>query len=97
VAAEQEVRAQPKQPSQRQLGGYANAFPDLLTFHDAATVVEQKLFVMFLEHRSREAGSEGKGASVSSRVGSLKDSKLDLGGVTLEKTRGKWNACQPRR
>jgi hydroxylamine dehydrogenase len=33
--------------------GYANAFPDLLSFHDAATVIEQKLFVMFLEHRMR--------------------------------------------
>ncbi len=32
---------------------YANAFPDLLTFHDAPTVVEQKLFVMFLKHRMR--------------------------------------------
>jgi len=32
---------------------YANAFPDLLTFHDAPTVIEQKLFVMFLEHRMR--------------------------------------------
>jgi len=32
---------------------YAYAFPDLLTFHDAPTVVEQKLFVMFLEHRMR--------------------------------------------
>jgi hydroxylamine dehydrogenase len=31
----------------------AYPFPDLLTFHDAATVVEQKLFVMFLEHRMR--------------------------------------------
>ena len=30
---------------------YASAFPDLLTFHDAPTPVEQKLFVMFLEHR----------------------------------------------
>jgi hypothetical protein len=29
------------------------AFPDLLTFHDAPTVIEQKLFVMFLEHRMR--------------------------------------------
>ena len=27
---------------------YAYSFPDLLTFHDAPTVVEQKLFVMFL-------------------------------------------------
>ena len=33
--------------------GYANAFPDLLTFHDAPTVIEQKLFVMFLKHRMR--------------------------------------------
>jgi hypothetical protein len=32
---------------------YATAFPDLLTFHDAPTVIEQKLFVMFLEHRMR--------------------------------------------
>jgi len=32
---------------------YAGAFPDLLTFHDAPTVVEQKLFVMFLDHRMR--------------------------------------------
>jgi len=32
---------------------YAHAFPDLLTFHDSPTVIEQKLFVMFLEHRMR--------------------------------------------
>jgi hypothetical protein len=32
---------------------YAYAYPDLLTFHDAPTVIEQKLFVMFLEHRMR--------------------------------------------
>jgi hypothetical protein len=32
---------------------YAYAFPDLLTFHDAVTVIEQKLFVLFLEHRMR--------------------------------------------
>jgi hypothetical protein len=32
---------------------YAYAFPMLLTFHDAPTVIEQKLFVMFLEHRMR--------------------------------------------
>jgi hypothetical protein len=32
---------------------YAHAFPDLLTFHDAPTPVEQRLFVMFLEHRMR--------------------------------------------
>jgi hypothetical protein len=28
---------------------YAYPFPDLLTFHDAPTVIEQKLFVMFLK------------------------------------------------
>jgi len=33
--------------------GYAYNFPDLLTFHDASSVIEQKLFVMFLEHRMR--------------------------------------------
>ena len=32
---------------------YAYAFPDLLTFHDAPTEIEQELFVMFLEHRMR--------------------------------------------
>ncbi|NIS68187.1 MAG: cytochrome C [Proteobacteria bacterium] len=32
---------------------YAYAYPDLLTFHDAPTTLEQKLFVMFLEHRMR--------------------------------------------
>lgn len=32
---------------------HAYAFPDLLTFHDAPTVIEQKLFVMFLKHRMR--------------------------------------------
>jgi len=33
--------------------GYGYAFPDLLTFQDAPTEIEQKLFVMFLEHRMR--------------------------------------------
>lgn len=32
---------------------YASAFPDLLTFHDAPTPIEQRLFVMFLKHRMR--------------------------------------------
>lgn len=32
---------------------YAYAFPDLLSFHDAPTPVEQRLFVMFLKHRMR--------------------------------------------
>jgi hypothetical protein len=33
--------------------GYAYAFPDLLTFHDAPREIEQKLFVMHLKHRMR--------------------------------------------
>jgi hydroxylamine dehydrogenase len=33
--------------------GYPYRFPDILTFHDAPTVIEQKLFVMFMEHRMR--------------------------------------------
>jgi cytochrome c553 len=33
--------------------GYAYPFPDLLTFHDAPTTVEQKLFEMHLKHRMR--------------------------------------------
>ncbi len=32
---------------------YAYGYPDLLTFHDAPTPVEQRLFVMFLKHRMR--------------------------------------------
>lgn len=32
---------------------YAHPFPDLLTFHDAPTVIEQQLFEMFLKHRMR--------------------------------------------
>lgn len=33
--------------------GYPSAYPLVLTFHDAPTVIEQKLFVMFLKHRMR--------------------------------------------
>ena len=33
--------------------GYAHAFPDLLTFHDAPTAIEQQLFQMHLKHRMR--------------------------------------------
>jgi hypothetical protein len=33
--------------------GYAEAFPDLLAFHDAPRPIEHKLFVMHLEHRMR--------------------------------------------
>jgi hydroxylamine dehydrogenase len=32
---------------------YIHAYADLLTFSDAPTVIEQKLFIMFLEHRMR--------------------------------------------
>jgi hydroxylamine dehydrogenase len=32
---------------------YPYPFPDLLTFHDAPNPIEQKLFVMFMEHRMR--------------------------------------------
>ncbi len=32
---------------------YSYAFPDILTFQDAPTPIEQRLFVMFLEHRNR--------------------------------------------
>jgi hydroxylamine dehydrogenase len=32
---------------------YAYAYPDLLTFHDAPTTIEQTLFEMFLKHRMR--------------------------------------------
>ncbi|MHB8772767.1 MAG: multiheme c-type cytochrome [Syntrophales bacterium] len=37
----------------RRPASYAHVYPDLLAFHDAPTVIEQKLFVMFLEHRMR--------------------------------------------
>ncbi len=33
--------------------GYAYAFPDLLTFHDAPTTIEHRLFEMHLKHRMR--------------------------------------------
>jgi cytochrome c553 len=32
---------------------YSYEFPDLLTFNDAPTPIEQRLFTMFLEHRNR--------------------------------------------
>jgi cytochrome c553 len=32
---------------------YASAYPDLLSFHDAPTVIETRLFEMFLKHRMR--------------------------------------------
>ncbi|MFQ6034149.1 MAG: multiheme c-type cytochrome [Candidatus Bipolaricaulia bacterium] len=33
--------------------GYEFAYPDLLTFHEAGTPIEQRLFKMFLKHRMR--------------------------------------------
>ena len=33
--------------------GYAYPYPDLLTFHDAPTTIEQRLFEMHLKHRMR--------------------------------------------
>jgi len=33
--------------------GYSSAFPDLLTFHDAPTTIERRLFEMHLKHRMR--------------------------------------------
>jgi len=33
--------------------GYSNAFPDLLALHDAPSVIEQRLFQLFHEHRMR--------------------------------------------
>jgi hydroxylamine dehydrogenase len=32
---------------------YPYPYPDLLTFHDVSTVIEQKLFLMYLKHRMR--------------------------------------------
>jgi hydroxylamine dehydrogenase len=49
----QEVAALYKDGVLPKPANYAYAFPNLLTFHDAPTVIEQKLFVMFLEHRMR--------------------------------------------
>ncbi len=37
----------------KQPKGYAHPFPDLLYFHDAPTLIEQKLFEMHLKHRMR--------------------------------------------
>ena len=37
----------------QQPSGYAQAFPDILAFHDAPSTIEQKLFLMFQEYRMR--------------------------------------------
>jgi hypothetical protein len=53
AAAIREVAGLYKTGALRKPAAYAAPFPDLLTFHDAPTAIEQKLFVMFLEHRMR--------------------------------------------
>jgi hydroxylamine dehydrogenase len=37
----------------KQPKSYAYKLPDLLAFHDAPTSIEQKLYLMFMEHRMR--------------------------------------------
>lgn len=37
----------------RKPDSYAHSFPDILSFHDAPTPIEQRLFVMFMKHRMR--------------------------------------------
>jgi hypothetical protein len=32
---------------------YAHPFPDVLSFHDSPTMIEQKLYIMFMEQRMR--------------------------------------------
>jgi len=48
-----EVAALYKDGFLKQAEGYPFAYPMLLTFQDAPTVIEQDLFVMFLKHRMR--------------------------------------------
>jgi hypothetical protein len=53
AAAIREVAALYKEGVLKPTKGQLGAFPDLLTFDDAGTVLEKELFVMFLEHRMR--------------------------------------------
>ena len=53
AAAIREVAALYETGALRKPTGYRSAFPDLLAFHEAPTAIEQRLFVMFLEHRMR--------------------------------------------
>ena len=53
AAAIREVAALYKEGVLKPTKGQLGNFPDLLTFDDAGTVMEQELFVMFLEHRMR--------------------------------------------
>nr|WP_130471539.1 multiheme c-type cytochrome [Candidatus Magnetaquicoccus inordinatus] len=53
AAAIREIAGLYKDGILRQPKEYSYPFPDLLTFHDAPTPIEQKLFVMHLEHRMR--------------------------------------------
>ena len=53
AAAIREVAGLYKDGLLQKPASYAYPFPDLLTFQDSPTSIEQKLFVMFLEHRMR--------------------------------------------
>ena len=48
-----EIAALYKDGVLRKPDSYAYPFPDLLTFHDAPTPIEQRLFEMHLKHRMR--------------------------------------------
>jgi hypothetical protein len=48
-----EIAALYRDGALRKPESYAYAFPDLLTFHDAPTPIEQRLFEMHLKHRMR--------------------------------------------
>src|SRR5262249_60152529 len=69
---------------------YPQAFPDLLTFHDAPTVIVQKLFVMVLEHRMR---------AFQGTFHANPDYALSYGGSGMERdlTRVKRRAAEMRR
>jgi hypothetical protein len=48
-----EVAALYKDGTLKKPENYASAFPDLLTFHDSPTPIENRLFKMYLKHRMR--------------------------------------------
>lgn len=48
-----EIAALYKDGTLKKPASYSYDFPDLLTFHDAPTVIEQRLFEMHLKHRMR--------------------------------------------
>jgi hypothetical protein len=53
AGAIREIAALYQDGTLRKPDSYAQAFPDLLAFHDAPTVIEQRLFEMHLKHRMR--------------------------------------------